>query len=94
LTELDFEWDNQKAASNKKKHSVTFEEAVTVFGDKLSLTIFDPLHSRNEERLLTIGQSGQDRLLVVAHTDHNNKIRIISARKATKAERKVYEEKD
>jgi hypothetical protein len=94
LTELNFEWDNKKAKANQKKHGISFEEAVTVFGDYLSLTIADPLHSENEERLFTIGNSNQNCLLVVAHTDRNNKIRIISARKATRAERKVYEEKD
>jgi len=92
LTNLRFEWDNNKAKQNRIKHRVAFEEAVSVFGDHLSMTIADPMHSEQEHRLITIGKSKQERLLVVSHTDRNNKVRIISARKATRAERKKYEE--
>ena len=90
--ELNFEWDVQKAAINKNKHGVSFEEASTVFGDPLSLTIDDPLHSISEERFIIIGKSYQQRTLVVVHTERGNKIRIISARLATSREKKTYEE--
>ena len=89
---LNFEWDAQKAAINKNKHGVSFEEASTVFGDPLSLTIDDPLHSINEERFIIIGKSCQQRTLIVVHTERGNKIRIISARLATSREKKTYEE--
>ena len=87
-----FEWHGKKAAANKKKHGVSFEEATTVFTDVLSLTIPDPLHSENEERFVIIGQSSQQRILVVVHTDCGNRIRVVSARLATTHERKRYEE--
>jgi len=88
-----FEWDSRKAKRNYAKHRVSFEEASTVFGDPLSLTIADPSHSRPaEERLVTIGGSYLGRLLVVVHCDVAESIRIISARKATRRERKDYEE--
>lgn len=86
------EWDPAKARTNRHKHSVTFEEAATVFNDPLSLTIPDPLHSEIEERFVTIGQSIQRRLLIVVHVERNNTIRIISARMANTHERKIYEE--
>ena len=88
---LTFEWDPQKAKSNIEKHGVSFEEASTVFRDPLSLTINDPLHSTGEVRMVQIGISHKDRLLVVVHTERGDNIRIISARKATKKERKIYE---
>lgn len=88
-----FEWHGKKAAANKKKHGVSFEEATTVFTDVLSLTIPDPLHSEEEERFVIIGQSSQQRILVVVHTDFGKHIRIISARLATAHERKRYEER-
>lgn len=88
-----FEWHGKKAAANKKKHGVSFEEATTVFTDVLSLTIPDPLHSEEEERFVIIGQSSQQRILVVIHTDFGKRIRIISARLATAHERKRYEER-
>ena len=91
---LKFEWNNRKAEENLKKHSVSFEEASTIFSDFLSLTIPDPLHSEAEERLVIIGYSEQQRLLVVVHTDRTDVIRIISARKATSYERKNYEERN
>lgn len=87
-----FEWHGKKAAANKKKHGVSFEEATTVFTDVLSLTIPDPLHSGEEERFVIIGRSSQQRILVVVHTDFGKHIRIISARLATAHERKRYEE--
>jgi len=87
-----FEWDSEKAKTNIKIHRVSFDEASTVFGDPLSLTIYDPLHSDEEIRFVIIGSSYKNHILVVVHTERKNKIRIISARKATKNERKQYEE--
>jgi len=87
-----FEWDRNKARQNIKKHGISFEEATTVFGDPLSLTIRDPLHSIDEERFVIIGSSYKYRLLVVVHAERGNRIRIISARRATRRERKTYEE--
>lgn len=89
---IEFEWDPNKAKKNIKKHRVSFNEAATVFGDPLSMTFFDPDHSIDENRYITIGLSHLGRLLVVAHTDRDDRIRIISARKATHRERKFYEE--
>ena len=86
-----FEWDPQKAITNFEKHGITFDEASTIFKDNLSLTIDDPLHSYDEERLVLIGMSYKNRLLVVVHTEREESIRIISARKAVKRERKYYE---
>jgi uncharacterized protein len=91
---LEFEWDPQKAEANLKKHGVSFEEASTVFGDPLSLTVSDPDHSEHEERLLLLGRSTTGTLLVVIHVAHGEQIRLISARRATRRERKEYEEKD
>ena len=89
---LEFEWDKNKALVNLKNHRVGFEEASTVFGDPLSLTISDASHSDpGEERFVTMGLSYRQNLLVVVHCDRENKIRIISARKATKREREDYE---
>jgi uncharacterized protein len=87
-----FEWDEQKAKQNLSKHGVSFEEASTVFGDTLSVTIDDPLHSAGEQRCVTLGHSSKHRLLVVVHTDRSGRIRIISARPATRHERDTYEE--
>jgi len=89
---LSFEWDPIKAKRNVRVHGISFDEASTAFKDTLSLTIFDPLHSANEDRLILIGISHQNRLLVVVHTERGSKIRLISARKATKHERETYEE--
>lgn len=86
-----FEWNPKKAGKNLKLHDVSFE-ASTAFSDKLSLTIYDPLHSEEEDRMILIGNSLKNRLLVIVHTERTDKIRIISARKATKNERKQYEE--
>jgi uncharacterized DUF497 family protein len=88
---LNFEWDTKKGESNVNKHGVSFEEASTVFGDQLSLTIDDPLHTMTEVRMVQIGMSHKNRLLVVVFTERENNIRIISARNATKKERKYYE---
>ncbi len=89
---MDFEWDPKKAAINVKKHSVSFEEASTVFGDPLAFTFLDPDHSELEDRFITFGMSRTHRLLVVAHTNREARTRIISARLTTKHERKIYEE--
>lgn len=89
---LVFEWDGEKAQKNSRKHGVTFEEATTIFGDPLSLTIDDPLHSKGEHRFVTIGQSVRQRTLVVVHADRGAHIRVISARVATRKEREQYEE--
>lgn len=88
---LIFEWDPPKNRSNIEKHGVSFEEASTAFQDTLSLTIDDPLHSIDEERLILIGMSQKNRILVVVHTERGDNIRIISARKTTKNEREYYE---
>jgi uncharacterized protein len=89
---LIFGWDPHKARTNLKKHDVSFEEATSVFGDPHSSTIPDPLHSDREERFVIIGLSYRLRTLIVVHTEHRGKIRIISAREATRQERKTYEE--
>jgi uncharacterized protein len=89
---LQFEWDPEKAATNARKHHVTFDEASTVFSDSLSVTTFDPLHSDEEDRFVIVGMSSKHRIVVVSFTDRNARIRIISARLASKKERKDYEE--
>ena len=86
-----FEWDPKKAKQNLKKHEVSFEEALTVFFDPLSATFDDPDHSVGEYRNITIGLSSHGRLLVVAHTEEKESLRIISARPATAHERKKHE---
>jgi hypothetical protein len=88
---LSFEWDPIKAKRNIRVHGISFDEASTAFCDTMSSTIFDPLHSTDEDRLILIGISHQNRLLVVVHTERSDKIRLISARKATKHERETYE---
>jgi uncharacterized protein len=89
-----FEWDLKKARRNLGTHGLSFDEASTAFRDPLSVTINDPLHSEDEERFVLIGQSHQKRLLVVVHTEQGNRIRIISARLATKKEKLRYEENE
>jgi uncharacterized DUF497 family protein len=89
---LTFEWDSRKARSNVSKHGISFEEASTIFGDSLSLTIPDPDHSIRERRYITIGTAFNGKLLVVVHTDRGNNIRIISARPASRRERRFYEQ--
>ncbi len=91
-TDRHIEWDKSKAAKNLRKHRVAFEEAATVFADPVFITVVDDEHSLDEERYITMGVSGQRRLLVVAHTDRNDRIRIISAREATKKEERFYAE--
>lgn len=88
---LTFEWDSRKARSNLAKHGVGFEEACTVFGDPLSLTISDPEHSRTEERHVTMGTALTGKLIVVVHTERGDNIRVISARRASRRERRSYE---
>ncbi|MFI5304196.1 MAG: BrnT family toxin [Nitrospiria bacterium] len=88
---MKFEWDDDKARKNLKKHKVSFEEAVTVFGDFLSITISDSTHSETEDRWIIIGESNKHRLIVVVHSERRDRIRIISARQATLHERKEYE---
>lgn len=89
---MEFEWDDDKAEANERKHGVTFTEAATVFADPLGLTGYDPDHSDGEDRYVTMGQSAEGRLLIVSHTDRDEKVRIISARVASRAERKDYED--
>jgi uncharacterized protein len=89
---MKFEWDEEKAASNLRKHGVSFEEASTAFADDISLTGDDPDHSHGEHRLVLFGVSSAGRLLVVSHTERAGHIRIVSARTATRSERKFYEE--
>ena len=89
---IGFSWDPRKAASNDRKHGVSFEEAVTAFGDPLSLTVPDPKHSGSENRFVLLGISANSRLLVVAHVERGDDIRLISARLASRRERIEYEE--
>jgi hypothetical protein len=88
---VQFEWDPEKARINLSQHRVAFDEASTVFGDPLALTIDDPDHSHQEQRFLTTGFSARRRLLIVAHTHREGTSRIISARPVTRNERKQYE---
>jgi len=87
---LRFLWDEKKAASNQEKHRISFQEAQTIFYDPLAETNLDILHSEDEERCITIGYSLTGLLLVVVHTDTDDAIRIISARRATKGEERRY----
>lgn len=89
---MKFEWDDTKATKNIQKHGVSFNEASTVFRDPLALTYADPAHSSGEYRYLTFGHSIMNRLIVVAHSDKNDRVRLISAREMTRKERKDYEE--
>ncbi len=89
---MQFEWDPAKAAKNLHKHRVSFTEAATAFSDDLGVTILDPDHSKDEDRYITIGLSHRGRLLMIAHTERGDYIRIISARELTAAEREAYEE--
>ncbi len=88
---IQFTWNNEKAKQNLKKHNIAFEEAATVFYDPLSATLDDLDHSVGEQRLITVGYSSRNRLLVVSHTEREKSIRIISARTATAHERKRHE---
>lgn len=89
---VDFEWDEDKAASNKKKHQISFEEAASVFADPLAAIFDDEAHSADEQREIIVGHSEKNRLLLVSFAERAGAIRIISARLATKRERKDYEE--
>ena len=86
-----FEWDENKARSNLRKHHVSFQEATTVFSDPFSITIADPNHSMEEERYIDIGMSAKGRVLIVCYTERGANIRIISSRKATPTEWREYE---
>ena len=88
----EFEWDEAKASANLRKHKISFEEAKTVFGDLLAKTINDPDHSIDERRFLDLGESATGKLLVVSYTQRKHQIRIISCRKASAVERRMYEE--
>jgi hypothetical protein len=89
---MEFEWNPRKDVTNQHKHGVGFREAATVFGDPLATTFPDPDHSVSEQRFLTIGASASGHLLVVAHTEGERTVRIISARPVTRSERRFYEE--
>ena len=89
---MEFEWNTEKAEANLKKHEVSFDEAKTVFKDPLFVIFVDPDHSVEENRFIIMGESNQNRLLVVSFTGRPPKTRLISARKATRVERRKYEE--
>lgn len=89
---MTFEWNSDKAQANLSKHRVSFDEAKTVFDDPLYIDFYDPDHSNNEERYILVGHSQQHRLLVVSYTERKNRIRLISARIATRMEKETYEE--
>lgn len=89
---MKFEWDPKKAKLNLRKHKVSFEEAATALSDSMAATGADPDHANTEDRYITFGVSERGRLLVIAHTEENETIRIISARPASEGERKIYEE--
>jgi uncharacterized DUF497 family protein len=91
--DLQFEWDEAKAMANVRKHGVSFEEAITIFGDPNTITIFNAEHSDEEDRFIDIGLSASGRTLVVIYTERGTRIRIISCRKATPAERRQYEQR-
>lgn len=92
IMKTNFEWDSEKEKKNIRKHEVSFDEACSVFDDPILITVIDEEHSMDEERYITVGLSNKNRLLLVAHTKREDRIRIISARKATKNEEKFYEE--
>jgi len=89
---MQFEWDPNKAATNERKHGVSFHEAASVLGDPLAITFTDPDHSKGESRFVTFGVSSAGHLRVISHTERSGGIRINSARKATRRERKIYED--
>ena len=91
-SDLQFEWDADKATKNLRKHGVAFQESMTIFDDPEFITVVDGEHSFDEDRYITIGMSNLGRLLMVAHTDLSGRIRIISAREATKREERFYAE--
>ena len=89
---MEFEWNENKAKTNLSKHGVSFDEAKTVFDDLLYIDFYDPDYSDDEDRYIIIGESQQRRLLIVSYTEREDRIRLISAREATKREREDYEE--
>lgn len=89
---MEFEWNPEKERANLRKHRVSFEEAQTVFGDPMFITVLDVEHSITEDRYITIGQSNRNRILLIAHAEKNGRIRIISAREVTRHERNFYTE--
>jgi uncharacterized protein len=89
---MEFEWDKQKAKLNLLKHSISFEEAQTVFDDPLYVDFYDPDHSENEDRYIILGESSNSRVLLVSYTERGDKIRLISARQVTKQELIAYQE--
>jgi uncharacterized DUF497 family protein len=91
---LDFEWDLAKAAANLRKHGVSFNDAATVFGDTLSVTVHDPDHSEDEDRFVAVGTSASGRALIVSYTDRGGVMRLISARQLTRSEQEAYESGD
>jgi len=91
---VNFEWDPGKARKNRPKHRISFQEAATVFGDPLAVTYPDPDHSLSEQRFITLGMSSTGRVLMVAHVDRDENVRIVSARRTTQRERKSYEEEN
>jgi|SRR5689334_8451421 len=91
---LEFEWDAGKARRNLRKHNISFREGMMVFNDMFAITFYDDAHSRHEQRFLSLGMSDLGRVLVVSHTLVGEKIRLISARKATKRERELYEKEN
>ena len=88
---MEFEWNRDKAEANLSKHGISFDEAKTVFDDPLYIDFYDPDHSDEEERYIIVGQSQQHRLLIVAYTERGGRIRLISAREATRMEKNAYE---
>ncbi len=92
MTKLIFEWDSEKSKSNLHKHSVSFEEAMSVWDDEYAGFLHDPVHSIDEDRYIMIGYSKKNNLLFISFTERKNKIRLISSRKATNYERKRHEE--
>ncbi len=91
---MTFEWDPRKARQNRRKHRVSFQEAITVFGDPFAATYPDPDHSEMEHRFITVGMSNANRVLLVVHADGRENIRIVTARRATPRERENYEEEN
>jgi uncharacterized protein len=92
--DLEFEWDEDKADANLKKHNISFEEAKTVFADPFAITIDDPEHSVDECRFIDIGTIVRGKIIVVSYVEREGKIRLISCRIATNHERKIYEERE
>jgi len=89
---MEFDWDETKAKTNLSKHGVSFDEAMTIFDDPFYVDFYDPDHSDDEERYIMIGQSKNNRLLVLSYTERENRARLISAREATRSEKNAYEE--